>query len=113
MARRAIWRQPHPRVVQVLIRKERALRRCDVLHIVAGAAADASMFAVEGITCRGVIESLRCRIPMHHLEVDAVVIGMALHTGCAWRARSREGCMKAFILLELILNLPMAIQTFE
>jgi hypothetical protein len=50
---------------------------------------------------------------MHHLEVDAVVIGMAFHTGCAGRARSRERCMKAVALLDLIRDFPMAIQTFE
>jgi hypothetical protein len=100
-------------MVQILARKERALRRCDVLQIVAGAAADARMFAVEGKACCGVIEPLRSRIPMHHLEVDSVVIGMTLHAGCARRARPWERCMKAFVLLNLTLNLPVAIQAFE
>jgi len=109
----ATWRQPHPRVAQILTRKERALRRGDVLQIVAGAAAHAQMFAIEHITCRRVIESLRCWIPMHHLKVDAIVIGMALHASRAGRARSREACMKALVLLDLVLNLPVAIQTFE
>jgi len=113
MARSATWRKAHPSVVQILIRKDRALRRGDVLQIVAGAAAHALMFAIEHKACRRVIESLRSRIPMHHLEVDTVVIGMALHTCCAGRARSRKCCMKAFVLLELICNFPMAIQTLE
>ena len=93
MACGATWRKAHPSVVQILTRKERTLRRGDVLQIVAGAAAHAQMFAIEHITRRRMIESLRSRIPMHHLEVDAVVIGVALHTGCAGRARSRERCM--------------------
>lgn len=50
---------------------------------------------------------------MHHLKIDAVVIGVALHTGRAGRARSRKRCMQTFVLLDLIGNFPMAIQTFE
>jgi hypothetical protein len=113
MARGATWRKAHPSVVQILIRKDRALRRGDVLQIVAGAAAYAQVFAVEHKACRRVIESLWGRIPMHHLEVDAIVIGMAFDTCRAGRARSREGCMKAFVLLDLIRDFPMAIQAFE
>ena len=113
MACGAVRRKTHPCLVKVLARKERSLRRCNVLQIVAGAAAYARMFAVEGKTCRGVIKPLRSWIPMHHLEIDAVMIGMALHTSHAGRPRSRERCMKAFVLLDLILNFSMAIKTFK
>jgi len=113
MARGATWRKARPSVIQILIRKRRALRRGDVLQIMAGAAAYAYMFAIEHKTCRGVTESLRSRIPMHHLEVNAVVIGVALDTRCAGRARSRECRMKTFVLLNLVRNFPVTIQTFE
>lgn len=109
----ASWRQSHPCVVQIFARKERSLRRCDVLRIVARPAAYAHMFAVQDKAGRRVIESLRSRSPMHHLKVDAVVIGMALHTCCAGRAGSRKRRMKAPVLLDLILNFPMAIETLE
>ena len=75
------------------------MRRSDVLQIVAGAAAHARMFTIEEKARRRVIESLWSRIPMHHLEIDAVVIGMALHTSRARRARSWERCMKTLVLL--------------
>lgn len=113
MACGATWRKAHPCVVKVLAGEKRSLRRRNVLQIMAGAAAYSCMFAIEGKTCRGVIEPLRSRIPMHHLEIDAVVIGMALHTSRAGRPRSRERCMQTLVLLDLIGNFPMAIQAFE
>ena len=113
VARRAVRRQAHPGMVQVFRREKPARRGGDVLHVMTIPAAHARMFAIEGKARSRVIESLRSRIPVHHLEIDAVMVGVALHTRCARRARSRERCVKTLVLLDLVCNFAVAIYTLE
>ena len=84
-----------------------------MLQHVAGPATHADMFAVQDIASRCVIESLGRRIPMNHLEIHSVVIGMAFDARCSRRCRSRKRRMKALVMLEFACNFPVAFKTFE
>lgn len=49
----------------------------------AGAAPNARVLAVERKACLRVVKALRGWVPVKHLKVNAVVIGVALHAGSA------------------------------
>jgi hypothetical protein len=57
------------------------------------------MFAVERVPRFRMVEHFRGWIPVHHREIDPVVIRVALDTGCPGRAGMREGSMKSLMLL--------------
>ena len=59
------------------------------------------MFAIERETGLGVVESPGCGIPVEHLEVFSVVIGVAFYACCAGRSGTRIGCVQPFVLLQL------------
>lgn len=113
MASGAIGRKPEPSVVQVLGRQQRTGRRCNMLRIVAGAAVDAKVLAVERIAGLCVVEALGRRIPVQQCEVFPVVIGVAFDAGCAGGSGAREGCMQAPVSLQFIGNFAVAFQTAE
>lgn len=50
---------------------------------------------------------------MDHLEVHAVVIGMAFHAGRTRRPRPRKGCVQTLVLLNLCGDLSMALKAFK
>jgi hypothetical protein len=78
MAGAAAWGKAQPGAIEIFCGQECALRYGDVLRVVAGTAADTLMFTIERVSGLCMIESLGCRIPVHHLEIGAVVIGVAL-----------------------------------
>jgi hypothetical protein len=48
-----------------------------MLCCVAGTTTDIGVFAVKIVTGLGMVEAARCWIPVHHLKLSAVVIGVA------------------------------------
>jgi hypothetical protein len=79
----------------------------------AGTTTDTDVLAVERESCLRMIEARGRRGPVNHVEVCAVVIRVAFHTTCASRSRSRKCSMEAFVLLHLISDLTVALETFE
>lgn len=75
----AVRRQPHPCAAQILIRQQSPLRSGDMLRRVARAAAYANMLAVERIAGLRVIKSPWRGVPVDHLKIRPVVIGVAFH----------------------------------
>lgn len=75
-----------------------------------GAATDAEMLAVKRVSSFRVIESFGCWIPVDHLEVFAVVVGVAFYAGRAWRRGSRICRVKSLSLLQFISNLLVAFE---
>lgn len=113
VARTATWREPHPCVVQVFAAKQCPLLRINMLGSVAGAAGHADMLAVKRIAGFRVIESLECRVPMNHLEIRAIMVGMTFHAGLARRGGSWKGGMQSPILHELGRDFLVAFEAAE
>ena len=82
-----------------------------MLRVVAGAATCPGVFAIEDVSGLRVVKSLRSRVPVNHLEVDAVVIGMAFYAGRSWGRGARESGMKASVLLDLGGNFLVTLET--
>ena len=78
MAGGTFRRKAHPGVAQVLLRKDGTRRGRNVLRGVAGPAAYSGVSAIQRITGRRVVEALHCRRPVQHVEVFAIVVGVAL-----------------------------------
>src|ERR1035441_8900409 len=91
MACGAGGREAQPGATQILGRELRPRRGGNMLRAVTGAAAHAQMLAVQYISGLCVVESRWRWIPVHHLEVLAVVVGVALDARRARRSRAREG----------------------
>lgn len=113
VAGRTLGKKPHPCVVQVLGREKRAFRRCNVLHGMTGATGYASVLSFKWKSRCSVVESLWRRIPMNHLEINAIMVRVALDACGPRRALAGEGCMKTMVPLDLIGDLTMAVHTFE
>lgn len=111
MACSAGGRKSEPRVPKVFSVEKRSLRRRDVLRRVTRTAAHSNVFAVERVACLRVVETRSCRIPMDHVEVHAIVVGMAFDACGSGRARTRKGRMQAFVLLQLHGNFTVALET--
>jgi hypothetical protein len=111
MAGSATRRQAKPGPIQIFTGEQCARLSGDVLHIVARAATHANMLAVESISRLGMVESARSRIPVHHLEINPVVVGVALYACGARRCGTWKSRMKPFVLLDLGGDFPMALET--
>lgn len=55
------------------------------------------MLSIERIAGFGVVETLRGWFPMNHLEVDAVVVGMAFNARSSGSASARECGMETCV----------------
>lgn len=84
-----------------------------MLRGMAGTAIHPHVLAIKHVSSLGVIESLRSRIPVHHLEVHAVVVRVAFHAGLPWRAIAWEGRVQPPIAVNLLRNFTMALKTLE
>ena len=73
------------------------------------AAACGGVLSVEHISGLGVVEPFARRRPVKHVEVFAVVIGMALDAGRALRPTVGIGGMKAFLKAKFEGNLLVAL----
>lgn len=109
----AVRRKAHPRVVQVLAGQQRACRSGNVTDIVTIAAANAGMLAIQREPCRRVIEPLRRRIPVDHLETHSIVVGVALDACRSQRSRSRKSGMQSGIALQFVSNFPVTVDALE
>ena len=96
------WRQAEPCAIEIFTGEQRAGRRRNVLRGVTGTAADVGVFAIEAIAGLGVIEAARSWIPMHHLKICTVVIGVALDASGARNWRARIGSVQAAVLLQFV-----------
>lgn len=106
-------RKPQPGMVQILACEQSARLRGNMLRGVTRATIHAYMFAIEKVASLRVVESFGCRIPAHHLEVRAVVIGVAFHTSCTRSARSWISRMQSSVLLQFCCDFPMAFNAPE
>ena len=113
MTTEAPRREAEPGPIQILALQKRSRLRGNVLRRVAGAATHARVLSVERVSGLGVIESLRRRSPVNHLEIGSVVIRMALDACCSRRAGPGIGRMKTLVRLNLVGNFLMALQTLE
>jgi hypothetical protein len=109
----AAGREPHPGTIQVFAGQQSTRRRGNVLCRVTGSATDSGVFAVEQKACCRVVETLGSRIPMNHLEVRAVVIGVAFYARLTRQAGVRKRCMQALALLNLRGNFPVTFGAAE
>ena len=109
VARSARGTKPHPGVVELLFAQQRAGGRSDVLGGVAIAASGGCVFPIQDIAGLGVVEALHRRVPVEHVEVFAVVVGVALYAGRAGRAGQRIGGMQAVVALHLGGNLAVTL----
>lgn len=100
-------------MIEVFGGEQRARRQGNVLHAVAIPATHAGMFALQHIACRCVIESLWRRIPMDHLEIHTVVVGVTFDAGSTSWTGSGKRRMKALVLLDLTCDFPVALKTLE
>lgn len=82
-----------------------------MLSAVAGAAAYANVLTVDSISRLRVVKSFGSRIPVNHLEVNSVVIGVAFDAGGSFGCGTREACMEPLVLLNLHGNFLMALNT--
>src|ERR1035438_5942863 len=94
MACNAAWRETKPGSIQILARQECARLRRDMLTRMAGAATHAHVLAIERESGLRMIETLGCGIPMQHLEICSVVIGMAFYASRARRSRPWKRSME-------------------
>jgi len=100
VARSATGRKSHPRAPKVFSSEKRPRRCRDVLGGVACAAAYACVLAIENVSRLQVIKSFGRGVPMDHLKVHTVVVGVAFDAGSTGRARSGKRGMKPPILLK-------------
>jgi len=77
--------QPEPCVAQILASKQRAQWAGNVLRCVARAAPHSHVFAIECVARLRMIETFGGWTPVNHIEVHAVVVGMAFDAGGAGR----------------------------
>jgi len=84
-----------------------------MLRRMAGAATDAHVLSVEGVSRSRMVEALRGWVPVNHLEVDPVVIRMAFDAGHTRCGRTREGGVKPLVLLQLDGDFLVTFQTAE
>ncbi len=101
--------ETHVGAIQVLGLQNRPLCRGDVLRGVAAAAGGGGVLSVQNVAGLGVVESLRRGIPMDHIEVFAVVIGVALDAGLAGRAGQGIGGVQAVMAVDLGGDFAMAL----
>ena len=71
------------------------------------------MLAIKQILSLGVVEAFRGRVPANHIEVETIVIGMALNACRPGRARSWIGGMQPVISLYFGSYLPVALHALE
>lgn len=105
--------QAEPGAIEIFAGKQCARLRGNVLSCVAGTAVNAGVFAIKVVAGLGVIEAARSRIPMHHLKIGAVVIGVAFDTCGARNRGARKGGVQAAILLEFVRDFLVAISATE
>lgn len=101
----AAWRKPHPRAVQILARKYKSRLGRNVLFAVACAAAYAHMLSVQRVPGLYMVEARWRRVPVHHLKVDAVVVGMTFRARRAGRTRTRIRGVQSAVLIEFCCDL--------
>lgn len=100
-------------MIEIFHSKQGALLCGNMLRHVAGTATHPDMFSVEDVTSRRMVESLGRRIPMNHLEIHSVVIGMAFDARCSRRCRSRKSGMQSGVMLQFASNFTVTFDAFE
>jgi hypothetical protein len=70
-----------------------------MLRIMTGPATHANVFAIQDKASLRVIEALGRWIPVDHLKINAVVIGVALYAGFALGSAARKRGMQSSVLL--------------
>src|SRR5579871_1972717 len=105
--------QAHPGVIQILLGEERTRCRSNVRRSMTLAALRGRVLSIKDVPGLGVIEALRRRIPMQHVEVFAVVIGMALDACSSGRACLRIGGVQATVRLQFVADLAVAFDAAE
>ena len=93
MTAHAITRQTQIRAVQIFDLNTRTPGRWNVLSIVTFLAGYSRMFSFEWITRLTVVQGFAVRIPVNHIEIHAVMIGVALRALLARGIRPCEGGM--------------------
>lgn len=106
-------RKAHPRAAQIFVQQQGTLRRGDVLCHMACTATHPYMLAIEQVSGLGMIEARCRRGPVDHVEVHAVVIGVAFYAGRPYWAGARKRGMQPLVLLDLRSDLAMAFQALE
>lgn len=71
-----------------------------MLRCMAGAAGGCCVFAVEKIARLAVVKASGRWIPMQHVEVFAVMVGVAFDAGRPWRAAQRKASVQAVVVLD-------------
>lgn len=71
------------------------------------------MLPVQYVSGLRVVKTCRSGIPVHHLEIHAIVVRMTFDARCTGRARARICCVQTAVLLQLGRNLFVAFKTPE
>lgn len=74
MAGGAGWTEPHVSTSEILLAQKRMRGWSNVLEHVAIAASKCGVFSVQNVAGLGVVEPFHRRVPVHHIEVFAVVV---------------------------------------
>lgn len=80
---------------------------------VAGSATYTCVLSIEGIAGLRVVESLCGGLPVNHLEVHAVVIGVAFHTGGSRGAVARERGVETSVGFDFVSDFDVAFSAAE
>ena len=113
VAIRATCRQSKPSAIQILARKYRASLLGNMLRSVAGSTFHTDVLSIQTVSGLRVIESTRRRIPMHHLKISAVVIGVTFDASRSGHLRPWKRRMQSAILLKFSGNFLVAFQAAE
>lgn len=107
------WRQAKPSAIEIFSGEQCTRLRWNVLRGVARTTANVGVFAIEVVSSLGVIETTGSWIPMHHLKIGAVVIGVAFDARGAWNRGARKRGVQATVLLEFIRDFLVALSATE
>src|SRR6202521_4617126 len=113
VAAHTITRQAQVGAVQVFDLDTRTPGRRNVLGLVTFLAGYPGMFSFEHKTRLIVIERFAARVPVNHIKIQSIVIGVAARALLARGIRSDEGGMQASLVDHAVADFRMAFQTFE
>ena len=113
VAIRAAGCQSKPSSIQILACKYRASLRRNVLRSMTGFASHTDVLSIQTVSGLRVIESTRRRIPMHHLKISAVVIGVTFDASRSGHLRPWKRRMQSAILLKFSGDFLVAFQAAE
>ena len=113
VASAAAQRQAHPCVAQILVGQQGPCRCGNVLRCMTRPTAYSDMLSVQCITGLRVIESGRRRIPVDHLEICAVMVGVTFDACRSFGAALRICRMQTTVLAQFGGDLVVALEAAE